>query len=121
MDESLITAKGVLRRTLQLLREVPAGAVPEEDLTNTQIRIQAAQDALIQNEGEIWLRTGAGKEIVGDLSVASIKLLGSVERLQRTDAPDPSLLKDLRAALGEVELHAKRLNEEIRRRSRGVV
>ncbi|MFQ6054107.1 MAG: hypothetical protein ACE5OO_07780, partial [Candidatus Bathyarchaeia archaeon] len=94
-----------------------AGVVSEEELTDTRLRIQAARNALIRNEGESWLRTEAGKEIIGDFSVASIKLLGSVERLQRTEVPDPSLLKDLKAALGEVELHARRLNEETRRRS----
>lgn len=117
MGESLNFAKDVLKRTLELLREVPAGAAPEDEMRDIQIRIQIAQNALIQNERKIWLRTQAGKEMIGDFGVASTKLLGTVERLQRADAPDPGLLKDLKAALGEVELHARRLNEETRRRS----
>lgn len=117
MGESLIFAKDVLKRTLELLREIPTGAILEDELMDIQIRIQIAQNALIQNQRKIWVRTNMGKEMIGDFGVASTKLLGTVERLQRAEAPDPSLLKDLKAALGEVELHAKRLNEETRRRS----
>jgi len=117
MGESLNFAKDVLQRTMQLLKEAPAGAVPEDDLRDIQIRIQIAQNALIQNERKIWLRTKAGKEMIGDFGVAATKLLGAAERIGKAEAPDPALLKDLKAALGEVELHAKRLNEETRRRS----
>lgn len=117
MGESLTFAKGVLQRTLEMMRTAPAGNVPDDEMRDVQIRIQMAQNALIQNERKIWLRTREGKEMVGDFGVASTKLLGTVERLQRSEAPDTSLLKDLKAALGEVELHAKRLNEETRRRS----
>jgi len=117
MGESLILAKGVLGRTLELLREVQPGAVPWDEMRDIQIRIQIAQNALIQNERKIWIRTKEGKEMTGDFGVASTKLLGTAERIHRAEAPDPSLLKDLKAAMGEVELHAKRLNEESRRRS----
>ena|GEM_PF-1546067 len=115
--ESLTFARDLLRRTLELLREVPARAVPDDELKDVQIRIQIAQNTLVQNERKIWLRTKEGREMIGDLNVASIKLLGSVERLQRAEMADSELLKDLEAALGEVELHARRLNEETRRRS----
>lgn len=116
MGESLTFAKGVLRRTLELLIEIPVKVVSEDEIGEIRIRIQAALDALIQNERQIWLRSKEGKEMMGDFGVASTKLLGAIERLQRTETPDPNLLKDLKAALGEVELHAKRLNEETRRR-----
>lgn len=116
MGESLTFAKGVLGRTMNLLREVPARAIPEDEIDNIKIRIQIVQNTIIQNERRIWLRTKKGKEMMGDLGVASTKLLGTIERLQRAEDADPNLLKDLKAALGEVELHAKRLNEETRRR-----
>ena len=117
MGEGLIFAKDVLKRSLELLREIQTKAVTEHEQRDIQIRIQIAQSALIQNERKIWLRTKIGREMMGDFGVASTKLLGSIERLQRAEAPDPSLIKDLKAALGEVELHARRLNEETRRRT----
>jgi len=117
MGESLTFTKDVLKRTLELLRMAPAGMGPEGEMREIQTRIQMAQNALIQNERKIWLRTNEGKEMLGEFGVASTKLLGTVERLQRQEAPDASLLKDMKAALGEVELHAKRVNEETRRRS----
>lgn len=115
LGESLTFAKGVLRRNIGLLLEVPAGSIPEKDMDDIRIRIQDAQGTLIQNERQIWLRAKEGKEMMGDLGVASTKLLGTIERLRAED-PDPSLFKDLKAALGEVELHIKRINEETRRR-----
>lgn len=117
MGESLNFVKGVLDRTLELLREVPSGAVSEDELRDIQIRIQIAQNALIQNARKIWLRTKVGKEMIGEFGVASTKLLGTLERLQRVEATDPDIPKDLKAALGEVELHARRMNEESRRRN----
>ncbi|MFQ6053177.1 MAG: hypothetical protein ACE5OO_02970, partial [Candidatus Bathyarchaeia archaeon] len=85
MGEALTFAKDVLRRTLDLLREAPPGSVPEEDLRDINTRIQIAQNALIQNERKIWLRTKEGKAMIGDFGVASTKLLGAAERLQRAD------------------------------------
>ena len=116
MGESLTFAKGVLGRTHGLLREVPAGAIEDAEMDSILDRIKAAQNTLILNERQIWLRAKEGKEMMGDLGVASTKLLGAIERLQRAGAPAQSLLKDLKAALGEVELHIKRINEETRKR-----
>jgi hypothetical protein len=116
MGESLTFAKGVLGRTHGLLREVPAGAIEDTERYDIIARIKAVQDTLTLNERQIWLRAKEGKEMMGDLGVASTKLLGTIERLQRAGAPDQSLLKDLKAALGEVELHTKRINEETRKR-----
>jgi len=120
MGESLAFTKDVLLRTLELLTAVPAGSVQEEEMREIRTRVQMAQNAIIQNERKIWLRTKEGKEMIGEFGVASTKLLGAVERLQRQRAPDAALLKDLKAALGEVEFHAKRVNEESRRRSMAV-
>ena len=117
MGENLTFAKEVLQRTMELLRSAPSGAIPDEDMRDIQYRIQIAQNALIQNERKIWLRTKEGKEMVGDFGVASTKLLGAIERLIKSEVEGTSLIKDLKAALGEVELHAKRLNEETRKRS----
>ncbi len=116
MGESLTFAKGVLQRTHGLLREVPARAIEDAERDGIIARIKAVQDTLTLNERQIWLRAKEGKEMIGDLGVASTKLLGTIERLQRTGAPTQTLLKDLKAALGEVELHTKRINEETRKR-----
>jgi len=116
MGESLTFAKGVLGRTHGLLREVPAGAIEDAEMDNIAARIKAVQNTLTLNERQIWLRAKEGKEMMGDLGVASTKLLGAIERLQRAGAPGQSPLKDLKAALGEVELHTKRINEETRKR-----
>ncbi len=98
------TAKSTLDRVMEALRG--SSNASESELRDLLTRLQAARNTLVQNERKIWLRTKAGKEVLSDYGEASLKLLGAVE----SDA-------GLEEALTEVEAQAKRISDEIRKRS----
>lgn len=104
MGESLETAKSTLERVMEALRG--SSNASESELRDLLTRLQAARNTLIQNERKIWLRTKAGKEMLSDYGEASLKLLGAVESGS-----------GLEEALTEVEVQAKRISDEIRKRS----
>jgi DNA repair exonuclease SbcCD ATPase subunit len=104
MGESLETAKSTLERVMEALRG--SSNASENVLRDLMTRLQAARNVLIQNERKIWLRTKAGKEMLSDYGEASLKLLGAVESGS-----------DLEEALTEVEAQAKKISDEIRKRS----
>ncbi|MBC8498466.1 hypothetical protein ISS40_04890 [Candidatus Bathyarchaeota archaeon] len=104
MGESLETAKSTLERVMEALRG--SSKASESELRDLLTRLQAARNTLIQNERKIWLRTKAGKEMLSDYGEASLKLLGAVESGS-----------GLEEALTEVEVQAKRISDEIRKRS----
>lgn len=104
MGESLETAKSTLERVMEALRG--SSKASESELRDLLTRLQAARNTLIQNERKIWLRTKAGKEVLSDYGEASLKLLGAVESGS-----------GLEEALTEVEVQAKRISDEIRKRS----
>lgn len=98
------TAKSTLERVMEALRG--SSNASESELRDLLTRLQAARNTLIQNERKIWLRTKAGKEVLSDYGEASLKLLGAVESGS-----------GLEEALTEVEVQAKRISDEIRKRS----
>ena len=104
MGESLETAKTTLERVMEILRD--SSSASENELRDLMTRLQAARNTLVQNERKIWLRTKAGKEMLSDYGEASLKLLGAVESGS-----------GLEEALTEVEAQAKRISDEIRKRS----
>lgn len=117
IGEKLNLAKSIIEEVLEMMRAVSKSRVPEDKMRDLMTRIQLAKNSLIQNEKKIWIRTKVGKEILSDFNAASEKLLGVVEKLQRVHEIEPDLLVEVDVALGDVESHAKRLNEETRRRS----
>jgi Tfp pilus assembly protein PilP len=104
MGENLETAKSTLDRVMEALRS--SSSASESELRDLLTRLQAARNTLVQNERKIWLRTKAGKEMLSDYGEASLKLLGAVESGS-----------GLEEALTEVEAQAKRISDEIRKRS----
>ena len=108
MDERLSSAKEALGKAAGLLKE-GAGPALQEEAEVLAARIQFALDSLIQNEKKIWLRTKKGREMLGEFESASRDLIELVE--SRSDADR------LRGVVDDVEERAKRLNEEVRRRS----
>ncbi|MBA7594082.1 hypothetical protein ES703_01018 [subsurface metagenome] len=98
------TAKSTLDRVIEALRG--SSNASESELRDLLTRLQAARNTLVQNERKIWLRTKAGKEMLSDYGEASLKLLGVVESGS-----------GLEEALTEVEAQAKRISDEIRKRS----
>jgi len=104
MGESLETTKSTMERVMEALRGMSNAS--ENELRDILTRLQAARNTLVQNERKIWLRTKAGKEMLSDYGEASLKLLGAVESGS-----------GLEEALTEVEAQAKRISDEIRKRS----
>ena len=107
MGESLETAKSTLERVMEALKGTSNAS--ENELRDILTRLQAARNTLVQNERKIWLRTKAGKELLSNYGAASLKLLGVVK--------SGSSLEAAEEALTEVEAHAKRVSDEIRKRS----
>ena len=104
MGETLETAKSTLERVMEELKG--SSKASESELRDLLIRLQAARNTLVQNERKIWLRTKAGKEMLADYGEASLRLLNAVESGS-----------GLEEALTEVEAQAKRISDEIRKRS----
>lgn len=98
------TAKSTMDRVMEALRG--SSSASESELRDLLTRLQAARNTLVQNERKIWLRTKAGKKMLSDYGEASLKLLGAVESGS-----------GLEEALTEVEAQAKRISDEIRKRS----
>ena len=104
MGESLENAKSTLERVMETLKGSQIAS--EKEMRDLMTRLQAARNTLVQNERKIWLKTKAGKEVLSDYGEASLKLLGAVESGS-----------SIEEALTEVEAQAKRISDEIRKRS----
>ncbi len=105
MSEQVGEIKASLGEALGLLGEGDPATGYKEFL----FRLQLAQNALIQNERKIWLRTKVGKEMLSEFSNASGKLLGLLK--------SGGGQEDIEGAVGELEAVARKMNEETRRRS----
>jgi hypothetical protein len=106
LGESLNTAREAIDRAMETLREEPSRSQAHK--RDLMTRLQLARNTLVQNERKIWLRTKVGKEMLGGFGEAAERLLDHVE--------SDSGLEEIEAALADVELHAKRIDEETRRR-----
>jgi len=104
LGESLENAKSTLERVMETLKGSQIAS--EKEMRDLMTRLQAARNTLVQNERKIWLKTKAGKEVLSDYGEASLKLLGAVESGS-----------SIEEALTEVEAQAKRISDEIRKRS----
>ncbi len=109
MGETIQTVKDALSRAIEVLRESPMEEASEGERRELLTRLQSAQNSLVRNERKIWLRTKAGKEMLGDFEAASEKLKLVVE--------SGSGLEEVEDVLAGVEAQAKRIEEETRRRS----
>jgi hypothetical protein len=109
LGENIVAVKENLSGVIEMLRERPVEESSGRAMRELLTRLQSAQNVLIQNERKIWLRTRVGKEITADIEAASEKLRMTVE--------SGSSLEVVKEALSEVEVQAKRIDEETRRRS----
>jgi hypothetical protein len=106
MDESMNAAKGAIGMAIEIVKS--ESSISEDLRRDLLTRLQFAWNTLVQNERKIWLRTKAGKEMLGGFGDAAEKLLEVVK--------SDSGLGMIGTALADVELHAKRIDEETRRR-----
>jgi hypothetical protein len=105
MDE----LKSTFKATMETLKKSQAEGGPSKKLENLLSRIQRAENVLIQNQKKIWLKTKKGREALTKLGVAVEKLRESIDSDRGIDETE--------AALKALELQAKNIEDEIRRRS----
>ncbi|UCD44934.1 MAG: hypothetical protein JSV27_00010 [Candidatus Bathyarchaeota archaeon] len=103
MSGGMEVAKEALGGAIEAVR-----ATSPEGAREMATRLQLAMNVLLENERKIWLRTKAGREMLGALGVAASRLA----EIAGDGSPE-----EIEAALKEVELHAGEIREEIRRRS----
>jgi len=99
------------KRALEGILEIMKGlkGITEEERRSLLTRAQSAYSIVAQNEKKIWLRTSIGKIMVGELNSSSNRLLKATEQFK--DATE------LEAAITDVEIQTRRIEEETRRRS----
>lgn len=104
MSGGMDAAKEALGRAIDAV----SGA-SQEGAREMVTRLQISMNVLLENERKIWLRTKAGREMLGALG-------GAASRLAEV-AGSGSGLGEIEAALKDVEFRAGEIREEIRRRS----
>jgi hypothetical protein len=106
MGENINAAKEAISGVIEIVKS--ESSISEDLRRDYLTRLQFALNTLIQNERKIWLRTKAGKEMLGGFGEAAEKLLDVARS-------DPGR-GEIGAALADVEFHAKSIDEETRRR-----
>lgn len=108
MADDVNSVKGSLERAINLLKASPGG-VSESETKGLAARARSVLGVLVRNERKIWLRTKKGRELLAEFDAASRGLIEALE--------SGAGVGDTKVALDEVEQMAKRLEEEIRKRS----
>jgi len=107
MSGNLNSVKEVLEGAMEALNAKGA-SIPEREMRDYSMRLQICQNALIQNQRKIWIRTKLGKGMLEKMGSAAEALIDVLKT-----ATDPA---GIEAALIEVEAQAKEIEEESRRR-----
>jgi hypothetical protein len=109
MKDSMEELKSTFKATLETLKTSQVEGDSSKGQEVFMSRIQRAENVLIQNQKKIWLKTKTGREALIKLGVAAERLRESIESAGGVDETE--------AALKELELQAKNIEDEIRRRS----
>ncbi len=109
MKDNLEELKSTFKATLETLKTSQAEGDPSKGREVFMSRIQRAENVLIQNQKKIWLKTKKGREALTKLGVAAERLRESIDSAGDVDETE--------AALKALELQAKNIEDEIRRRS----
>ncbi len=103
-----VTAAGVREIIDEFLDLLKTRGV-EADSPGLVSRLESIRSVLIRNEKKIWLRTKKGRGMIAEVSEAAERLRGALASSGELDAVD--------AALGDVEILARAIEEESRKRS----
>lgn len=107
MGGNLNSVKEVLEGAMEAL--IAKGAsISEGEMRDYTMRFQICQNALIQNQRKIWIRTKLGKGMLENMGSAAEALIDVLKT-----STDPARIE---ATLIEVEAQAKEIEEESRRR-----
>jgi hypothetical protein len=109
MKDSMDELKSTFKATMETLKTSQAEGAPSKRLEGFLSRIRRAESVLIQNQKKIWLKTKKGREALTNLCVAAERLMEIIESAGGVDETE--------AALKALELQAKNIEDEIRRRS----
>jgi hypothetical protein len=109
MKDNLEELKSTFKATLETLKTSQAEGGPSKGLEGFLSRIQRAENVLIQNQKKIWLKTKKGREALSKFGIAAERLREIIESAGGVDETE--------AALKALELQAKNIEDEIRRRS----
>ena len=109
MKDILEEVKSTFKATLETLKTSQAEGGPSKGREVFMSRIQHAENVLIQNQKKIWLKTKKGRAALTKLDVAAERLREVIESAGGVDETE--------AALKALELQAKNMEDEIRRRS----
>ena len=103
-----VTATGVreiIDESLDLLKGQNHGT----DSQRLMSRLESVRSVLIRNEKKIWLRTKKGRGMLAEVNEAAERLKKSLASSGELDAVE--------VALGDVEILARAIEEESRKRS----
>ena len=109
MKDSIEELKSTFKATMETLKTSQAKGGPSKRLEDFLSRTQRAEKVLIQNQKKIWLKTKKGRETLTKLGVAAERLRENIKSAGDVDETE--------AALKALELQAKNIEDEIRRRS----
>jgi hypothetical protein len=109
MKNNLEELKSTFKVILETLKTSQAEGGPSKGQEVFLSRIQSVENVLIQNRKKIWLKTKKGREALTKLGVVAERLREIIESAGGMDETE--------AALKELELQAKNIEDEIRRRS----
>jgi len=109
MKDNLEELKSTFKAIMETLKTSQAEECPSKGREVFMSRIQRAENVLIQNQKKIWLKTKKGREALTKLGVAAERLREIIETAGGVDETE--------AALKALELQAKNIEDEIRRRS----
>lgn len=115
LSEDLKLSKEGLLKALLALRSISANSFPATEIRDIDVRLQMANNILIQNEKKIWLRSKDGREILNEVRYIVDKLLSEMMKLQKS--PEIELWSIFKQDLEKLENFLMKIEEESSRRS----
>lgn len=107
MSGNLNSVKEILEGAMEALNAKGA-SISEGEMRDYMMRLQICQNALIQNQRKIWIRTNLGKGMLEKMGSAAEALIDVLKT-----GTNPA---GIEAALIKTEAQAKEIEEESRRR-----
>lgn len=114
LSEDLKASKEGIQKVLEVVRDISADSIPATEMRDIDIRIQMANNVLIQNEKKIWLRSKDGREILSEIRSTVDELLSEIMELQ--ESPERALWSSFIQTLEKLETVLMKMEEESRRR-----
>lgn len=115
MDEQVVEVKELLHRCVENIRkadESRSGALGE-----ILFRVRICQNAILESERKIWLRTSEGRSLLGSIASSVRDVDDVVSKYLRASAGEQEdLFASLTEKVEDLERHIVRLKEEIGKR-----